>query len=246
MLNIAEKRYRSKYAGEDIITERYMEGGQWHETTEHVDNKVINNQISNVAVVFGNGESRTMINPQKIIGKKSGLLGAKAPQTYGCNAFYRDHTPDFMVCTDRILAKEMVDSGFTNDNIVYTHPIISLEFPGKFYMIPNDPYANAGATAAYIACFDGHRKVYLLGCEGQDGSNYNNNVYAGSNGYSEKSRNMAGAKYSKHFAEVMSVYDDVDFILVTKSGRYPMPSEWVGLTNVRQMSLREMVVDADL
>lgn len=246
MLSIPEKRYRSKYAGEDIITERYMEGGQWIETTEHVDNNVTNNQISNVAVVFGNGESRKMINPQKIIGKKSGLLGAKAPQTYGCNAFYRDYTPDFMVCTDRTVAQEMVNSGFTNDNIVYTHPIISLEFPNKFYMIPNDPYANAGATAAYIACFDGHEKIYLLGCEGQDGSNYNNNIYAGTAGYSAKERNMTGANYDQHFAEVMETYDNVDFVFVTKSGRYPMPVKWASLTNVRQMSLRDMVVDADL
>ncbi len=55
MLKLTSKLYRTDYTGEDIIQERVLQDGEWVSTTEHVPNNVINNQISNRAVVLGNG-----------------------------------------------------------------------------------------------------------------------------------------------------------------------------------------------
>lgn len=246
MLKIDVKRYRKDYTGEDIIQERKLQDGEWVNTTEHVPNNVINNQISNRAVVFGNGESRLGIDAKHIINKKSGLLGADTLQSYACNAFYRDYTPDFLIVTSRIIAEEISKTSYPELNIVYTRVDISLEFPRKFYLIPHDPYADAGATAAYIAAFDGHKKIYLLGCEGQWHPDYNNNIYADTNGYDAKTIDMSGNNWEESYRQLFNIYDDVDFVLVTSNGRFPIAQSWKYCANFRQISHRDMVLEADL
>ena len=246
MLKLTGKLYRKDYTGEDIIQERVMQDGEWVSTTEHVPNNVINNQISNRAVIFGNGESRLSFNVNNLLSKKSGLLGADTLQSYACNAFYRDYTPDFLVVTSRIIADEITKTNYPTDNIVYTRVDISLEFPKKFYLIPRDPYADAGATAAYIACFDGHKKIYLLGCDGQFESNYNNNIYAGTTGYAAKDADITGHNWEESYLQLFQIYDDVDFVLVTETGRHNTFDSWRACTNFRQISHRDMVLEADL
>ena len=170
------KKYRRGYVSEDIIVERKMDSGMWHITTETVPNRVSNRQISNTAVVIGNGINRLGFDLQQLK-KPSGLLGARTVQTYGCNALYRDFSPNFLIAVgNNGIVDEIADSGYTNENIVYSSAIHLLEFPGKFYLIPHDVYADAGTTAAYIAAFDEHKKVYLLGFDGQQPGNWNNNV----------------------------------------------------------------------
>lgn len=246
MLKLNGKLYRKDYTGEDIVQERVMEDGQWNTTTEHVPNNVINNQISNRAVIFGNGTGRQDFPIQHILNKKSGLLGAATLQSYACNAFYRDHTPNFLVVTSRVIAEELTKTNYTTDNIAYTRVDISLEFPRKFYLIPHDPYADAGTTAAYIAAFDGHKKIYLLGFNGQDTVGYNDNIYAGTNGYSASNTTVEDHKWIDGLHQLISVYDDVDFVRVTESGRRSTPAKWQSLTNLRQISFRDFVIETDL
>ena len=97
MLNLSRK-YRKGYIGEDIIVERVHEDSQWHNTTEHVPNVITNNQISDRAVVIGNGPNRLGFD-LNLLKKPQGLLGATTVQTYGCNALYRDYNPDFLVAS---------------------------------------------------------------------------------------------------------------------------------------------------
>ncbi len=246
MLKLTSKLYRTNYTGEDIIQERTLQNGQWVSTTEHVPNNVINNQISNRAVVFGNGEGRLDFNVNHLLNKKSGLLGADTLQSYACNAFYREYTPDFLVVTSRTIADELAKTNYPANNIVYTRVDISLEFPRKFYLIPLDPHADAGATAAYIACFDGHKKIYFVGCEGQHEPNYNNNIYADTSGYASKNSDMLGNNWEESYRQLFKVYDDVDFVLVTPNGRYTVKDSWKACTNFRQISHRDMVLEADL
>ena len=135
MLKI-NKKYRTEYNGEDIIVERRQENQQWYATTEHVPNAITNNQISGRAVVIGNGPNRLTFD-LNLLKKPQGLLGSKTVQTYGCNALYRDFTPDFLVAVgNNGIIPEIADSNFVVNNIVYTSAIHLLEHPGKFYLIP--------------------------------------------------------------------------------------------------------------
>lgn len=240
------KRYRKSYRGEEIIQERFFEGGQWTSVTEHVPNNIINNQISNRAAVLGNGPTRALFDVGHLLKHRSGLLGDKTLQTYACNAFYRDYNADFLVCTDRRIAKEIADSGYTEDHIVYTRVDITLEFPRKFYLIPHDPYADAGTTAMYLAAFDGHKRIYLLGFDGQDGLNHNYNIYAGTNGYDSHTANISDSKWIENAGTVFRTFDDVDFVWVTQYGRQTVPEDWKYCTNLRQINFRDFVLEADL
>lgn len=246
MLNLTKKLYRKDYTGEDIVQERTLIDGKWETTTEHVPNNVINNQISNRAVVFGNGTGRESFPIQHILSKKSGLLGADSLQSYACNAFYRDFKPDFLVVSNRALADEIVKSNYTKNNIVYTRVDISLEFPKNFYLIPHDPYGDAGTTAAYIAAFDGHKKIYLIGFNGQSQPGVNDNIYAGTRGYDAIDAKVLDIKWVTNIASLCKVYNDVDFVRVTESGRRSTPEAWKSLTNLRQINLREFIIETDL
>jgi hypothetical protein len=240
------KRFRSQYFNESIITEKIYENGQWTTVTETVQNSVINNQISNQAVVFGNGLSRLAFNHNLIVNHKGGMLGSNKLQTYGCNAVYRDFKVDFLVASSRTIVQEIIQSGYSNDNIIYTGILNALEFPSKFYLVPNDPYADAGTTATYIAAFDGHQKIFLLGFDGQDTPNFNHNVYAGTNGYDPIDFNTTDAIWAENMYQVMSVYNNVDFVHVSETGFSPIPEKWKYLPNVRKISFRDFVIEASL
>ena len=241
------KKYRTDYTGEDIIVERKHENHVWHDITETVPNQITNNQISDRAVIIGNGTSRLDFNLQHLK-TPSGLLGAKTLQTYGCNALYRDFTPDFLLATgNNGIIEEISKSSYVNNNIVYTNNLHLLEHPNKFYLIPYDPYADAGTTAAYIAAFDGHKRIYLLGFDGYDTEGHNNNIYANTNGYDGKWEfEVEGDKLINNRIQLFNVYNDVDFVWVTPSGRSTVPERLKWCTNHRQISFRDLVLECDL
>ena len=246
MLQLARK-YRRGYTGEDIVVERKHEGRVWHDTTETIPNMVTNNQISNRAVIIGNGQGRLPFDLSNLK-KPQGLLGATTVQTYGCNALYRDFTPDFLVVTgNNGIVEELATSKFVEDNIVYSNALHLLENPGKFYLIPYDPYADAGTAAAYIAAFDGHTKIYLLGFDGYDTEGHNNNIYAGTNGYDPLWEfEVDKDKFVNNRVQLINTYPDVDFVWVTQSGRSTVPEQLKWCRNHRQISFRDFVLECDL
>lgn len=240
------KFYRKTYYGENIVVERSYQDGIWQDTTEMVPNAIINTQISNQAVILGNGPTRLDFNLNLIKNHRGGLLGSRRLQSYGCNALYRDFTPDFLVAIGNNIVDEIANSNYTQDNIVYTSSMHTLAYPHKFYLIPHDPYADAGTTAAYIAAFDGHKNIYLLGFDRQDSPNYNYNVYAGTNGYDPLHSTVLDIKWKNNFKQLAEVYDDVNFAFVYKNGTQQLPLELQSLTNVRVISHHKFALEADL
>lgn len=241
--------YRKDYTGETIVTSMTHIDNSWKIIKEFIPNAVINNQISNRAVVIGNGPSRKEFNMKALFNNIGGLLGTKKFQTYGCNAVYRDMEPDFMVVTGPSdgIVKEIADSGYCDNHIVYADASDIQMHPGKFYLIPQDPCWNSGALAAYIAAFDGHKQVYLLGFDHQDQPGCNYNVYAGTPNY----QNATGAQahpafWEKAMVQVFTAYQDVEFIRVMPGKYAPVPEAWKYMLNFRQISFREFVLEGDL
>lgn len=241
------KYYRKTYTGENIVVERVYENGRWQDITEHVESAVINNQTSNQAVVLGNGPSRLEFDLRLIKKHRGGLLGSRRLQSYGCNALYRDFAPDFLIAvgTEEIVT-EIANSGYTTDHIVYANSNYVTKYPDKFYIIPHDPYADAGTTAAYIAAFDGHKNIYMLGFDSQDTSGFNYNVYAGTYGYDSKTSTILDYKWKLNIRQLATVYDDVMFSFVYQNKNRPMPAEWRDLLNVRAISIMDFAIAADL
>jgi hypothetical protein len=223
-----KRLYRENYAGEDVITKLTYTGGKWEEERDWVMSHVSNTRLSSQAIVVGGGsswkEGEFKFDVSHIENHKGGIRGSNKLQVYGTNTVYQHLTPDFLVVDDDVAEKSIQD-GATASTIVYAHAKKIVEFPGRFYLIPQDPPWNAGAIATYMACFDGHTKIYLMGFDGKAGED---------------------AFYEQTMLELFTLYSDVEFIRITPTPGYYMPESWKYCANIRQIDYRGFVLEADL
>jgi hypothetical protein len=246
-----KKIYRSDYAGEHIIYELDYKSGEWETTTEYVPNSVFSTHTTNQAVAIANGESRLGFDLSLIAKHKGGLFATNKLQSYGCNAVYRDFTPDFLIAigpdtgVDDIV-DEIAESGYTTDKIVYTNAHGLLKHPGKFYLVPQNLYYDSGSLAMYLACFDGHKKVYMLGYDNYQGSEPTNNVYKNTSGYPKSTDEQNGRFWELSALRVMETYADVEFVRVMPTTNWWTPVSWQRLVNFRQISYNDFVLEADI
>lgn len=230
--------FRNTYGGEEVFSLAAYNNSEWTYEKEYVPRVLSNYRFGKSAIVIGNGVDRLTFNLNNL--KKKQL------QTYGCNALYRDFDSDFLVVTGSEVAKEVIASGYCDTHVVYSDTGKILSYPGKFHLIPQDPNWNAGAIAAYLACFDGHAQVYLIGYDGNDTPGMSNNVYADTRGYSSAATDSNDAFWSLAMTHVFKTYPLVDFVLVNSSGRGYMPDAWQGFTNLRRIDFRQLVIECDL
>jgi hypothetical protein len=241
-----KKLYRSTYFGESITTSMTYKDGAWEYESEHIPNSVINNQISNRAVVIGNGLSRSNFDLNLIKRHKGGLLASGALQSYGCNALYRDFAPHFLVANGSEIIEEISQSNYCNEHIVYTGARSILDYPGKFYLVPQEPSWNAGAIATYLAAFDGHTKIYLIGFDGIESLKYSNNIYGSSPGYAKPVYGYNDDFFVRAMLEVFNTYSEVEFVRVMPTANWAMPEAWKYCVNVRQIDYRDFALEVDL
>ena len=126
-----------------------------------------------IAFVLGNGVSRRHID-LKLLQQKGKI--------YGCNALYREFTPDVLVSTDRPIATHIQKSGYALTNKFYTRAPIentgALCVPAPYHGFSSGPIALALATQ------DNHECVYLLGFDmGPNENQKINNLYSGTEFY---------------------------------------------------------------
>ena len=241
-----KKLYRKDYQGEDVITDLVREGNVWNKTQEYIPNQISNLQVSNRALIIGNGPTRLGINLDLIKNHKAGIRGTSRLQTYGCNALYRDFTPDFLVATGDTIVQEIADSDYCTEHIVYANAWAIAGYPQKFYLIPQDPAWDAGALATYLACFDGHKKIFLLGFDGNEPHGRDWNVYHDTSCYLPNTSTISEEFWSTTMIRVFNTYPDVDFVRVMPTQNYRMPERWKYCTNLRQIDFRQFVIEADL
>ena len=129
------------------------------------------------AFVIGNGISRNGIDLTilKQIGK-----------VYGCNALYREFTPDVLVATDRPIATAIQESGYSKNNKFYTRKP-DLE-SGALILPKSYQGYSSGPNAVGLAALDGNLIIYMLGFDmGPASNNLFNNVYADTDFYKTSS-----------------------------------------------------------
>lgn len=127
------------------------------------------------AFVLGNGISR-----KNIVLTELQPMG----KIYGCNALYREFTPEVLVATDRPISTEIQNTGYAKKNRFYTRkPIEGLgatRVPEPYYGYSSGPIATA------IAALDGHRQIYMIGFDmGPTENKQFNNIYAGTEFYKQ-------------------------------------------------------------
>ena len=238
--------YRSTYAGENIITDLNLSDSEWEPTIEFVPNQVFNTHTTKQAVCIGNGETRLKFDLGNLTRHKGGLLAVDRLQSYGCNALYRDFAPDFLVINSDDIINEVTTTDYCDNHIVYANAENLLKHPGKFYLIPQNPYFDSGALAAYMACFDGHKKVYLIGYDQYTAEEPVNNIYKDTPGYLPSTATQNAEYFAKTLSQVIDLYPDVDFVRVMPVAAYMLHPLLARLPNLRQITYRDFVVEADI
>jgi hypothetical protein len=116
------------------------------------------------AFVIGNGISRKDIDLDLLRGK--GI-------TYGCNALYRDFTPDVLVAFDLLISKEICGTKYALKNTLYT---TNPRTGSGALDLKDELRSSAGITALHLASISGkHDTIYLLGFDlGSIGKKPNN------------------------------------------------------------------------
>lgn len=244
-----KKLYRSNYLGEEVVKSLIYKQGKRTTVTEFIPPSPVFPDKKTKAVVFGNGKSRLFLGANlfpalRTHKEKFGLHGL---ETYGCNAIFRDYIPDYLVVRSPELAQEVVTAELYKHNIIYAPQNIVLKYPGKFYLIPQSPGWDAGALATYLACFDGHARVYLMGFDTDSNSAQAGfNVYTGDPNYPESGSPSTEAFTVKSMLTVMNLYSDVDFVRVMPDDGWYTPESWKYQTNLRHLSFNNFKYEVDL
>ena len=183
------------------------------------------------AFVLGNGVSRRDIDLERL--RPYGRI-------YGCNALYREFTPDVLVATDRPIAAHIQESGYGRQHRFHTRrPLDGFGAQG----VPKPYFGfSSGPIAAGLAAIDGHNLVYLLGFDmGPSANNTINNLYAGTEFYkpSGSSPTFAG-NWVKQLVRIMTDHKITKFIRINGPTTATIP-EFEALCNFTSLDLDTFV-----
>jgi hypothetical protein len=246
--------YRKDYSGEEVNTIGLFKDSKWAYQTSYITNPFTNLPKSNNALVIGNGITQQGFDLKLILENRNGVgspwkMPAMMPKkfnTYGCNALYRDYKPDFLIVTGDQIADELVNSGYCDTGVVYGRGYHVPQYPGRFHFVPQDPQWNAGAVAAYLAAFDGHKKVFLFGFDGADTDNYFYNVYAGTPGYPTVDTSILEDYWIRSMLEVFNTYKETEFIRVARRANARVPDPWKYCLNFRAIDINRFPIECGL
>lgn len=235
--------YRKDYDGEYVVLNTKIEGGKRVTEKEWVDNPIENQHISGRAAVIASGESRGDYDVTRLQYHRGGLLGRKKLQTYGTGELHNEMLLDFFVTFDERKLTECIESKYTERATVYTSAKNCLLHPGEFFLIPQSMRGRTATIAAWLACFDGHKEIFLLGFDGQWCKGYNNNIYI-PNDHPDKTREVEDHKMRQQLHELMITYPGVDFYHVSNDA--PIPEVWRNCPNFHIMTYPEWVSYCDV
>jgi hypothetical protein len=208
-----QARYRTDYAGEFVILETRWDAGKKEEAREWIPNPIENHHLSGRAACIGSDVDRWRFDYTRLQRHRGGLLGSKKLQTYGTGLVAQEMRLDFAVETNSNGLAKILETGYQQDNIVYTTGRNCISSPGEFYLIPHKPRLIDMALAVYIAAFDGHQEIFLLG-------------------YTDETNGDA-LNWESQLTEIFTAYPGVKFYLVGESTR--MLDQWIECFNVQSI-----------
>jgi hypothetical protein len=219
-----QARYRTDYAGEFVILETRWGAGKKEETREWIPNPIENHHLSGRAACIGSDFDHWQFDYTRLQRHRGGLLGSKKLQTYGTGSIAQQMRLDFAVETNTNNLAAILATGYQQDNIVYTTARNCIANPGEFYLIPYKPRLIDMTIAVYLAAFDGHQEVFLLG-------------------YTDESPGDS-LHWQAQLADVFLAYPGVKFYLVGESTR--MPDVWVDCFNTQVMTYLQFISYCDV
>jgi len=219
-----DARYRTDYPGEFVIIESRWSAGKKIENREWIANPIENQHISGRAACIGSTFDQGTFDYTRLQRHRGGLLGSKKLQTYGVGEIAQQMRLDFTVETDTTNLNSILNTKYQETNTVYTTPRNCIAYPGEFYLIPQNPNLLDIAQILYLAAFDGHQEIFMLG--------YN------------KETPVENSNWINHCRTVMDAYPGVVFYMVGESTN--MPDVWMEASNSKNLTYREFISYCDV
>lgn len=219
-----QARYRSDYPGEFVVLETRWSGGQKQQSREFVPNPIENHHISGRAACIGSSLDQSQFDYRRLQRHRGGLLGSKKLQNYGTGQIATQMRLDFAVETNATALNHLVEQKYHEQNIVYTSARMCIDNPGLFYLIPFNPKLLDLCTTIYLAAFDGHKEIFLLG--------YNTETP------------VDHPEWFKQIVAIMTAYQSTKFWFVGEATN--MYDEWFECANAKSMTYREFISYCDV
>lgn len=219
-----EARYRRDYIGEFVITETRIINGVKQEKREWIDNPITHARLSNRAAVICSRADEKTFRHQRLERHHGGLLGSKRLQTYASGDIWTDMRLDFYVTTRQKTLLQIVKSGYDETSTVYSGTAGVLAHPGHFYLTPYTPYLTDMATALYLASFDGHEEIFLIG--------FNTDIP------------LPDKNAVVDMTAIMQAYTGTKYISIGVAAG--QPESWLSLPNFSTMKLRNFISYCDI
>ena len=184
-----------------------------------------------VAFVLGNGVSRR--------GLPLHDLHQHGP-IYGCNALYRDFTPDVLVATDTPIAMSIIESGYPLTNKFYTR---RPKGGTGAHDVPKEYFGfSSGPIALSLAALDNHRKIYIIGFDmGPDETQKFNNLYASTEFYKATgSHPTYTGNWTKQVKRICEDFQETKFIRICGPTTARL-SDIDSIKNLSHMPLSELI-----
>lgn len=220
------ERYRTDYMGEYVVIDTIFKEGKKEQIREWVDNPITNQHMGR-ATCIADGPSITNFPLRTLENHQGGLLASKAMQIYGVDNMHEKLLCNFLICTNQDELDKIIEQKYQENSIVYTTATLCIKNQGEFYLIPHGAKTPPHAVAVWLACFDGHREIFLFGYDE----------------YTTEDEDMYMGKMVYAVSRIMKIYSGVQFYYVT-DGR-EMPEAWKYNLNVAAMPTRAYVSYTD-
>ena len=180
-------------------------------------------------LVIGNGESRKSIDINHIKDLK-----------IGCNAVLRDYNVDYLICVDRRMVQEAINSRSNEHSLVFTREEWHNNFKShkRIRIVPDLPYAGSerwdepfnwgsGPYAILLAAkIDKEHNVKLLGFDLYSKTNNVNNIYKNTPNYDDSSKRAVDPRYWIHqIGKVFECFPKTKFTIYQEDG-WQLPKAW--------------------
>lgn len=219
MLTVA---YRKDYTGEFIVVNTDIRLGIKQQRREWIPNPIMNQHISDRAAIIASDLDRDRFDYARLARHRGGLRGSLKLQTYGTGACWQHMRLDFYYANDRATMTRLSASDYLENTAVYTSTRFCLMFPECFYMVPHQPLLCDTAQIMYLAVFDGHQEIYVLGL----------------------SNDASPDRWLRDVCEVISTYNTHEFFFV--GTRSNMPAALLDLPNVNTLDYRQFITRCDI
>lgn len=219
-----QERYRVDYPGEFVVTNTTWVNGKRTQEREWIPNPIENHHISGRAACIGSNFDQSQFDYTLLQKHRGGLLGSKKLQTYGVGEIANEMRLDFAIETNPSVLKSFIDNKYSENNIVYTTARNCLQYPGQFYLVPNAPHLLPIAIIVYLAAFDGHKEIFLLG--------YNVETP------------IDNPRWTDQLVEVFNAYQGIKFFVPGVKSN--IPKSWLECSNVEDMTYRDFINYCDV